>query len=64
MIFLLIGLWHVNQVAESMKVNQVVLIGDAPPNLRDLIIQGCQKYLGLNIGKRLDLLVPPVLIMK
>lgn len=40
-----IGLWHVNQMAETVKVNQVVLIGDAPPNPRELVTKGREEYL-------------------
>lgn len=41
-----IGLWHANRVAETVKINQVILIGDAPPNPRELVNKGRQEYLG------------------
>ena len=41
-----IGLWHANHVAETVKINQVILIGDAPPNPRELVNKGRQEYLG------------------
>ena len=35
------------EFASKLNHQQVILIGDAPPNSRELVIQGRQQYLGL-----------------
>ena len=41
-----IGLWHVNQIAESMKISQVILIGDMPPNTNNEVMEKRSRNFG------------------
>lgn len=41
-----IALWHVNHTAGNTHIDQAILIGDAPPNTRDLVSRGRNSYKG------------------